>query len=75
VGYKQREGRKEGSAQGGGKGMDTGKQALTKPQKKVGVPQKKGGAEEGKGGEPHSFIHLLDIGPREPACTVVVKDR
>jgi hypothetical protein len=32
--------------------MDTGKQALTKPQKKVGVPQKKGRTEEGKGGEP-----------------------
>ena len=31
--------------------MDTGKQALTKPQKKVGVPQKKGRTEEGKGGE------------------------
>ena len=32
--------------------MDTGKQALTKPRKKVGVPQKKGRTEEGKGGEP-----------------------
>ena len=32
--------------------MDTGKQALTKPQKKVGVPQKKGRTEEGKRGEP-----------------------
>jgi hypothetical protein len=32
--------------------MDTDKQALTKPQKKVGVPQKKGRTEEGKGGEP-----------------------
>jgi hypothetical protein len=31
--------------------MDTGKQALTKPQKKVGVPRKKGRAEEGKGGK------------------------
>ena len=29
-----------------------GKQALTKPQKKVGVPQKKWRTEEGKGGEP-----------------------
>ena len=32
--------------------MNTGKQALTKPQKKVGVPQKKWLTEEGKGGEP-----------------------
>jgi hypothetical protein len=32
--------------------MDTGKQALTKPRKKVGVPQKKGWTEEGKVGEP-----------------------
>ena len=32
--------------------MKTGKQALTKPQKKVGVPQKKWRTEEGKGGEP-----------------------
>ena len=32
--------------------METGKQALTKPQKTVGVPQKKGRTEEGKGGEP-----------------------
>jgi hypothetical protein len=32
--------------------MDTSKQALTKPQKKVGAPQKKGRTEEGKGGEP-----------------------
>ena len=32
--------------------MNTGKQALTKPQKKVGVPQKKGRTKEGKGGEP-----------------------
>ncbi len=32
--------------------MNTGKQVLTKPQKKVGVPQKKGRTEEGKGGEP-----------------------
>ena len=32
--------------------MDTGKQALTKPQKKVGVLQKKGRTEEGKYGEP-----------------------
>ena len=32
--------------------MDTDKQALTKPQKKVDVPQKKGRTEEGKGGEP-----------------------
>jgi hypothetical protein len=32
--------------------MDTGNQALTKPQKKVGVPEKKGRTEEGKGGEP-----------------------
>jgi hypothetical protein len=32
--------------------MDTGKQALTKPRKKVGVPQKKGRTEEGKDGEP-----------------------
>ena len=32
--------------------MNTGKQALTKPQKKVGVPQKKWRTEEGKGGEP-----------------------
>jgi hypothetical protein len=31
--------------------MDTGKQVLTKPQKKVGVPQTKGRSEEGKGGE------------------------
>ena len=32
--------------------MHNGKQALTKPHKKVGVPQKKGRTEEGKGGEP-----------------------
>jgi hypothetical protein len=33
--------------------MNSGKQALTKPQKKVGAPQKKGRTEElGKGGEP-----------------------
>jgi hypothetical protein len=32
--------------------MHNGKQALTKPQNKVGVPQKKGRTEEGKGGEP-----------------------
>ena len=32
--------------------MDTRKQALTKPQKTVGVPQKKGRTDEGKGGEP-----------------------
>ena len=31
--------------------MNTSKQTLTKPQKKVGVPQKKGRIEEGKGGE------------------------
>ena len=32
--------------------MNSGKQALTKPQKKVGAPHKKGRTEEGKGGEP-----------------------
>jgi hypothetical protein len=32
--------------------MHNGKQALTKPQMKVGVPQKKGRTEEGQGGEP-----------------------
>jgi hypothetical protein len=34
--------------------VDTRKQALTKPQKTVGVPQKKGRTEEGKGGVPAS---------------------
>jgi hypothetical protein len=32
--------------------MNTGKQVLTKPHKKVGVPHKKWRTEEGKGGEP-----------------------
>jgi hypothetical protein len=32
--------------------MNTIKQALTKPQKKVGAPQKKGRTKGGKGGEP-----------------------
>jgi hypothetical protein len=40
--------------------MDTGKQALTKPQKKVGVPQKKWRREEDKGGEP--------VVPRRRTC-------
>jgi hypothetical protein len=40
------------NSQGGGKGMYTGKQALAKPQKKVGVPLKKGRSKEGKGGKP-----------------------
>jgi hypothetical protein len=31
--------------------MNSGKQVLPKPQKKVGAPRKKGRTEEGKGGE------------------------
>ena len=38
---------KEGSTQGGGKGMQNGKQVTKKPREKVGVPQKKERSEEG----------------------------
>jgi hypothetical protein len=47
--------------------MYTGKQALPKPQKKVGAPQKKGRTEEGKGGEPAvPSRRTCGSGPEEP---------